>query len=368
MARAVIERSHAGDRVLVYRAQEARDVLPRMLEEAGLVATVVPAYKTVVPNDPEFAAESGARRRADLYEREHRSRLRRVARRRTPPPRDSRRNKCVACIGPITARAAAETGLHVDVVASRYTTAGLLDALEAHFVARSVTQSYARRRSSLRSSRARLSRARTLRRRRGRRFCGRRDRFRQRRLARPRRCSLRSFIPSTLLSRFGATRKRALAQTTSEISAQRLASARKRRRRGLCALLAARGGAPFAAAFAGAFAAASADTWGTEIGTLSRRAPVSILTLRTLRAGRLRRRYAARTWPRRWPARSALRASQRSSASRRLRRVAPAASRARFSIRSSARAFRRCDGVRRARANARRDASTAAAPRCCGAA
>ena len=35
------------------------------------------------------------------------------------------RGKCVACIGPITARAAADAGLNVDVVAERYTTAGL---------------------------------------------------------------------------------------------------------------------------------------------------------------------------------------------------------------------------------------------------
>jgi uncharacterized protein (TIGR00297 family) len=53
----------------------------------------------------------------------------------------------------------------------------------------------------------------------------------------------------------------------------------------LCALAAPRA-AFFAAAFAGAFAAASADTWGTEIGTRSRSAPVSILTLRRVEAGR----------------------------------------------------------------------------------
>ena len=40
-----------------------------------------------------------------------------------------------------------------------------------------------------------------------------------------------------------------------------------------------------AAAFAGAFAAAAADTWGTEIGTLARNAPRSIVTMRKVAAG-----------------------------------------------------------------------------------
>ena len=53
----------------------------------------------------------------------------------------------------------------------------------------------------------------------------------------------------------------------------------------LCALAALGWRIPFAAAFAGAFAAASADTWGTEIGTLSRRPPVSILTFRPHETG-----------------------------------------------------------------------------------
>jgi uncharacterized protein (TIGR00297 family) len=92
------------------------------------------------------------------------------------------------------------------------------------------------------------------------------------------------FLPSTLLTRAGAARKRALADSRQvprsgwQVLANGGVAA-------VCALAGTRGGAPFAAAFAGAFAAASADTWGTEIGMLSHRAPVSILTLRPLRTG-----------------------------------------------------------------------------------
>ena len=44
--------------------------------------------------------------------------------------------KTVACIGPITADAAREYGLQVDVIADTFTAAGLLDALEAYFALR----------------------------------------------------------------------------------------------------------------------------------------------------------------------------------------------------------------------------------------
>ena len=93
------------------------------------------------------------------------------------------------------------------------------------------------------------------------------------------------FIPSALLSRLGRARKASLA----EIGKQGARDAWQVLANGgvaaLCALLAARGGAVFAAAFAGAFAAAAGDTWGTEIGTLARGAPRSIVTLRPVAAG-----------------------------------------------------------------------------------
>jgi len=53
----------------------------------------------------------------------------------------------------------------------------------------------------------------------------------------------------------------------------------------LCALLALWVDARYAVAFAGAFAAATADTWGTELGALAREQPRSILSLRPIATG-----------------------------------------------------------------------------------
>ncbi len=94
------------------------------------------------------------------------------------------------------------------------------------------------------------------------------------------------FLPSTLLSRLGRARKRTLidigkhgARDAGQVVANGGVAA-------LCAVLAATAHAkPIAAAFAGAFAAASADTWGTELGTLARMPPRSILTMRRLAPG-----------------------------------------------------------------------------------
>jgi uroporphyrinogen III methyltransferase/synthase len=135
IARTLIEAARRGDRVLVYRAQEARDVLPRMLADAGLDTTVVAAYKTVPVTDPEFPAKV---RRADAITFTSSSTVTGFS---TLVGGDAHaveavRGKVVACIGPVTAQTARAAGLHVDVVAQEYTSEGLAEALALHFSAR----------------------------------------------------------------------------------------------------------------------------------------------------------------------------------------------------------------------------------------
>jgi uncharacterized protein (TIGR00297 family) len=93
------------------------------------------------------------------------------------------------------------------------------------------------------------------------------------------------FVTSAVLSRVGRSVKRTLVdagKAGARDAAQVLANG------GIaaaCALCALGGDVRFVAAFAGAFAAANADTWGTEIGTLARRQPRSLLTLRPVATG-----------------------------------------------------------------------------------
>jgi uncharacterized protein (TIGR00297 family) len=95
------------------------------------------------------------------------------------------------------------------------------------------------------------------------------------------------FIPSVALSRIGRARKKQLidiGKGGARDAWQVLANG------GVATLalaFALAGGATdlLFAAFAGAYAAATADTWGTEIGTLARGMPRSILTLRPIPTG-----------------------------------------------------------------------------------
>ena len=93
------------------------------------------------------------------------------------------------------------------------------------------------------------------------------------------------FIPSTLLSRLGRARKRALVDIAKTGARDGWQVAANGGVAAVAMLLSIRFGAPMLAAFAGAFAAASADTWGTEIGTLVRGEPRNILNLRRIPTG-----------------------------------------------------------------------------------
>jgi len=119
-----------GQAVLIPRAQEARDVLPRVLEDRAARVEVVAAYRTL-PNDPgaaavremleagevdfiTFASSSTVRHYHDLVGS-------RIA--------EGSGGAKVVCIGPVTAATARGLGYRVDAMPATYTIPALVEAL-----------------------------------------------------------------------------------------------------------------------------------------------------------------------------------------------------------------------------------------------
>jgi uroporphyrinogen III methyltransferase/synthase len=130
LADLLIASSREGDAMLIYRAAEARDVLPDKLNAAGRPATVVDAYKSVFAADPLFAERVG---RSDIVTFTSASTVNGFIHNLggAEAARAACAKKIVACIGPVTAQAASDAGLPVHVVAQEYTVEGLIEALRA---------------------------------------------------------------------------------------------------------------------------------------------------------------------------------------------------------------------------------------------
>lgn len=116
-------------RVLLPRAELARESLAERLREAGATVDEITAYRTL-------PGQGGRNVRALLEEGEievvtftSSSTVRFFLQRIGADANRLLEGVTVACIGPITAQTARECGLHVDVVADTYTVDGLVQAL-----------------------------------------------------------------------------------------------------------------------------------------------------------------------------------------------------------------------------------------------
>jgi len=108
-------------RVLIPRAQVARDVLPDVLRAKGWTVDVVDAYRTVPAQPTEAEVEAAAGADAVMFTSSSTVRYFLDLGVAVPP--------IVACMGPVTAQAAADAGLAVNAVAVESTIGGLIEAL-----------------------------------------------------------------------------------------------------------------------------------------------------------------------------------------------------------------------------------------------
>jgi uroporphyrinogen III methyltransferase/synthase len=119
--------SPTGDeRVLLARAEQARDVLPAGLAERGYAVDVLPVYRTVTGSPDAAVLERVRRGDADAITFTSSSTVTNLCDQlgEVPAPQP-----LVVSIGPVTSKTALERGLRVDVEAAEHTIEGLIDAL-----------------------------------------------------------------------------------------------------------------------------------------------------------------------------------------------------------------------------------------------
>ena len=122
-----------GAHVLLPRADIAREALPEGLSRLGATVDEVALYRTVVPETSRGkAAELLGQGKVDLVTFTSSSTVKNLL---DLLDGDTSLVKEVpaACIGPITAQTARESGLRVEVVAQEYTVPGLVRAIAGHY-------------------------------------------------------------------------------------------------------------------------------------------------------------------------------------------------------------------------------------------
>jgi len=115
-----------GERVLLARADRARDILPAGLSERGYEVDVLAVYRTVTATPDPAAVERVRRGDVDALTFTSSSTVTNLCDLLggVPDPQP-----VVASIGPVTSKTAVEQGLRVDVEATEHTIDGLVDAL-----------------------------------------------------------------------------------------------------------------------------------------------------------------------------------------------------------------------------------------------
>jgi uroporphyrinogen III methyltransferase/synthase len=127
-----------GTRILLPRADIARELLPEQLREAGAEVADVVAYRTLVAASERDSDHDIYRmlldRQIDAVTFTSASTVRNFARMLgEEQAADLLNTTVVAAIGPVTAEAAQQLGIRVGVVPQKYTVPDLVDALVEHF-------------------------------------------------------------------------------------------------------------------------------------------------------------------------------------------------------------------------------------------
>jgi len=117
-----------GNKILLPRAQVAREILPQELKKAGASVDVAPTYKTVADTGIGREKISALKGQMDIITFTSSSTISNFLA-MIGKDKSVLEGVKIAVIGPVTAKTAKENGLNVDIMAEDYTIEGLVEAL-----------------------------------------------------------------------------------------------------------------------------------------------------------------------------------------------------------------------------------------------
>lgn len=125
----------AGRRILLPRAKEARDILPRELSAAGAIVDVVPCYETVPGEIDDEALHLIRERKPDLLVFTASSTVRNFVTLldQNDEGRKILNSASVAALGPVTAQTVESFGKKCNIVPVENTIPSLLEAIRKHY-------------------------------------------------------------------------------------------------------------------------------------------------------------------------------------------------------------------------------------------
>ena len=121
-----------GKKVLLPRAQVARESLPETLRSMGAEVKVVPVYQTVTEELCEEERKKLVEEAVDFVTFTSSSTVTNFL--KLPESREVLKKARVACIGPITAETCRKNGIEPSLVAKEYTIAGLVRAMQENLM------------------------------------------------------------------------------------------------------------------------------------------------------------------------------------------------------------------------------------------
>lgn len=122
-----------GSRILLPRAETARDVIPAELAKLGAQVDVVTVYRTVSSGQPKSELEAWIKQgKVDVITFTSSSTVTNFLKIMGSDFVLPARVK-IACIGPVTAATARKAGLAIDIMQEKYTIPGLVEGLVAYF-------------------------------------------------------------------------------------------------------------------------------------------------------------------------------------------------------------------------------------------